>query len=57
MITTNRKQVLTDNSCAFYILEAGCREYIEKCLKSDSKELRLQNACKKSQNDKECIEY
>ena len=35
MVTTNRKQILTDNSCVFHILEDGCREYIEKCLKSD----------------------
>jgi protein AbiQ len=32
MVTTNRKQILTDNSCAFHILEAGYREYIEKHL-------------------------
>ena len=56
MVTTNRKQILTDNSCAFHILEDGCREYIEKYL-SDSKWLWLQNACKMSWNDKECIEY
>ena len=37
MVTTNRKQILTDNSCAFHILEDGYREYIEKYLKSDSK--------------------
>ena len=37
MVITNRKQILTDNSCAFYILEDGCREYIEKYLRSDSK--------------------
>ena len=37
MVTTNRKQILTDNSCAFHILEDGYWEYIEKCLKSDSK--------------------
>ena len=37
MVTTNRKQILTDNSCAFHILEDGCREYIEKYLRSDSK--------------------
>ena len=37
MVTTNRKQILTDNSCAFHILEDGCREYIEKYLSSDSK--------------------
>ena len=36
MVTTNRKQILTDNSCAFHILEDGCREYIEKYL-SESK--------------------
>lgn len=30
IVTTNRKQILTDNSCAFHILEEGCREYIEK---------------------------
>lgn len=36
MVTTNRKQILTDNSCAFHILEAGCKEYIEKYLKRDS---------------------
>lgn len=33
MVTTNRKQILTDNSCAFHILEDGYREYIEKNLK------------------------
>ena len=57
MVTTKRKQILTDNSCAFHILEDGYREYIEKYLKSDSKWLRLQNACKKFQNDEEYIEY
>lgn len=31
-VTTNRKQILTDNSCAFHILEAGCKEYMEKVL-------------------------
>ena len=36
MVITNRKQILVDNSCAFHILEDGCREYIEKYL-SDSK--------------------
>ncbi len=30
MVTTNRKQILTDNSCAFHILEDGYREYIKK---------------------------
>ena len=34
MVTTNRKQILTDNSCAFHILEAGYREYIENHIKS-----------------------
>lgn len=37
IVTTKRKQILTDNSCTFHILEDGYREYIEKCLKSDSK--------------------
>ena len=37
MVTTNRKQILTDNSCAFYLLEVGCKEYIEKYLKKDSR--------------------
>lgn len=37
IVTTNRKQILIDNSCAFHILEDGCREYIEKYLKGDSK--------------------
>ena len=37
MVTTNRKQILTDNSCVFYLLEAGCKEYIEKYLKKDSR--------------------
>lgn len=30
MVTKNRKQVLTDNSCAFKILEEGYREYINQ---------------------------
>lgn len=30
MVISNRKQILTDNSCAFQILEEGYREYIEK---------------------------
>lgn len=30
MVTTNRKQILTDNSCAFRILEQGYCEYVEK---------------------------
>ena len=29
MVTTDRKQILTDNSCAFHILEDGYREYIK----------------------------
>lgn len=33
MVTTNRKQQLTDNSCAFSILEQGYREYMETILK------------------------
>ncbi|RHR31224.1 type III toxin-antitoxin system ToxN/AbiQ family toxin [Clostridium sp. AF19-22AC] len=37
MVTSNRKQILTNNSCAFHILEDGCREYIEKYLKRDFK--------------------
>lgn len=37
MVITNRKQILTDNSCAFRILEDGCWEYIEKYLRGDSK--------------------
>ncbi len=28
MVTENRKQILTDNSCDFKILEQGCKEYI-----------------------------
>lgn len=35
MVTTNSKPILTENSCAFHILEDGCKEYIEKYLKSD----------------------
>ena len=33
MVTTNRKQKLTDNSCAFSILEQGYREYVENVLR------------------------
>ena len=36
MVTTNRKKILTDNSCAFLILEAGYREYIEKYLQGNA---------------------
>ncbi|MBE6106164.1 type III toxin-antitoxin system ToxN/AbiQ family toxin [Anaerovibrio lipolyticus] len=32
MVIKNRKQILTDNSCDFLILEAGYREYINKVL-------------------------
>lgn len=39
MVTTNRKQILTDNSCAFRILEAGYQEYIEKYLKNASEQM------------------
>lgn len=35
MVTTNRKKILTDNSCAFLILEAGYKEYIEKYLQGN----------------------
>lgn len=38
MVTTNRKQILTDNSCAFRVLEEGYQEYIEKYLKDDSEQ-------------------
>ena len=34
MVKANNKQILTDNSCAFYILEEGCQEYIEKYLRT-----------------------
>ena len=30
MVTTNRKQILTDNSCDFHILEAGYQESVLK---------------------------
>ena len=36
MVTMNRKQILTDNSCAFHILEEGYREYIQKYLRRKS---------------------
>ena len=35
MVTTNRKQILTDNSCTFSILEAGYQEYIATVLKKN----------------------
>ena len=36
MFTTNRIQKLTDNSCAFSILEQGFQEYVENILKKKS---------------------
>lgn len=33
MVTTNRKQKLTDNSCAFSILEQGYQEYVKNALR------------------------
>ena len=36
MVINNRKQILTDNSCAFHILEDGYQEYIEKYVKGNS---------------------
>ena len=33
MVKINSKQILTDNSCAFHILEEGCQEYIDKYLR------------------------
>ena len=33
MVISNRKQVLTDNSCAFLVLESGYREYVDRYLK------------------------
>ena len=35
MVTENREQILTDNSCDFRILEEGYREYIKNILKKD----------------------
>lgn len=35
LVTTNRKQILTDNSCDFYILEEGYKEYIKKKRKEE----------------------
>ncbi len=32
-VIDNRKQILTDNSCDFKILEQACQEYIETYLK------------------------
>lgn len=36
MVIENRKQKLTDNSCAFSILEQGYHEYVENVLKQSS---------------------
>ena len=36
MVTTNQKQKLTDNSCAFSILEQGYREYVRNVLRKES---------------------
>ena len=33
MVISNRKPVLTDNSCAFLVLESGYREYVDRYLK------------------------
>ena len=33
MVKANSKQILTENSGAFHILEEGCQEYIEKYLR------------------------
>lgn len=35
MVMLNKKQILTDNSCNFKILEAAYNEYITKFMKSD----------------------
>lgn len=35
MVTKNRKQKLTDNSCAFGILEQGYREYVKNVLRKE----------------------
>jgi ADP-ribose pyrophosphatase YjhB (NUDIX family) len=48
MVTTNRKPILTENSCSFHILEDAYREYIEKYLGDDFKGKCLQNASQKS---------
>ena len=36
MVVNNRKQILTDNSCDFKILEEGYHKYIEKYIKKSS---------------------
>ena len=33
MVTSNCKLILTENSCAFHILEDGYREYIEEYMR------------------------
>lgn len=38
MVTTNRKQILTDNSCAFSILEDGYREYVKTKIETSNKD-------------------
>ena len=40
MVTTNRKQILTDNSCAFRILEDGYHEYIKQILQEKKSDLK-----------------
>ncbi len=40
MVTTNRKQILTDNSCAFHILEDGYHEYIKQILQEKKSDLK-----------------
>ena len=37
MVTTNRKQILTDNSCAFDILEEAYKEYINAHNREEAK--------------------
>ena len=36
MVTTNRKQILTDNSCDFKLLEQGYQEYIKEKFSNDT---------------------
>ena len=35
MVTTNRKQILTDNSCDFCILEQSYQEYVKNVLRKN----------------------
>ena len=35
MVVNNRKQILTDNSCDFKILEEACQKYIDEFLKKE----------------------